>query len=197
MRNQNPGYSIMLIVSSIFLAMVPQLAAAATETIKNVPPTEHFAPAGTPLGDIATAVKLGANDEGWRIIEEHPGLVQASLRIRTHKAVVIIGFDESRYWIEYQDSSNLDYKASSRKKTKTRKEVKGPRIHSNYNIWVGELSKRIAIRTRIPRRRRGSDAPARDPILIADELEKLDALRVRGVLTQDEFDQQKAKLLRR
>jgi hypothetical protein len=33
------------------------------------------------------------------------------------------------------------------------------------------------------------------PILIADELEKLDALREGGVLTQEEFDKQKAKLL--
>jgi len=32
--------------------------------------------------------------------------------------------------------------------------------------------------------------------MIADELEKLDALRQRGVLTQQEFDAQKAKLLR-
>jgi hypothetical protein len=35
------------------------------------------------------------------------------------------------------------------------------------------------------------------PIMIADELEKLDALRERGVLTQEEFDRQKAKLLAR
>jgi hypothetical protein len=33
------------------------------------------------------------------------------------------------------------------------------------------------------------------PLLIADELEKLDKLRQRGLLTQGEFDQQKAKLL--
>jgi hypothetical protein len=31
--------------------------------------------------------------------------------------------------------------------------------------------------------------------MIADELEKLDALRERGILTQEEFDQLKAKFL--
>ena len=35
------------------------------------------------------------------------------------------------------------------------------------------------------------------PLLVADELDKLDKLRLRGVLTQGEFDQQKAKLLTR
>jgi hypothetical protein len=34
------------------------------------------------------------------------------------------------------------------------------------------------------------------PSMIADELDKLDALRQRGVLTQQEFDEQKAKLLK-
>jgi hypothetical protein len=33
------------------------------------------------------------------------------------------------------------------------------------------------------------------PLRIADELDKLEELRQRGVLTQGEFDQQKAKLL--
>jgi hypothetical protein len=35
------------------------------------------------------------------------------------------------------------------------------------------------------------------PLPIADELDKLDKLRRRGVLTQEEFDQQKTKLLAR
>ena len=40
-------------------------------------------------------------------------------------------------------------------------------------------------------------APVGSQLLIAEELENLDALRERGVLTQEEFDQQKAKLLAR
>lgn len=56
--------------------------------------------------------------------------------------------------------------------------------------------RRIAIRTKAPPIDEEKDrGAAHSPLLIADELEKLDALRERGILTQDEFERQKAKLL--
>ncbi len=188
--------SITVNIFLVFLmGVVPALAAAST-TIRNVPPTRHFAPIGTPLVRIAAAIKLAADEEGWHIGGEAPGVIQALLRVRTHRASVTIGFDELNFWIDYLDSSNLDYSPDGRKKTKTRNEVKGPRIHRNYNRWVDQLAKSISIHTRVPPESMSTDTvPARSPILIADELEKLDALRQRGVLSQEEFDQQKTKLL--
>ena len=189
-----------LVVSILLLSFAgagPSFAGG-TATIRNIPPTPHFAPDGTSLADLAGAIRLAADAERWQIIAEVPGVMQASVRVRSHEAVVTIGFDDSNFWIQYQDSINLDYKLSGRRAHRTRREIKGPRIHSNYNIWVDRLAKRIATHAKVPPKANLIETgTTRNPIFIADELEKLSALRERGVLTQEEFDQQKAKLLAR
>jgi hypothetical protein len=77
-----------------------------------------------------------------------------------------------------------------------RKVIKGPVIHKNYNVWVDQLSKRIKIHTKDPPKAEKTETTSRkDPVFIADELGKLVILRQKGVLSQEEFDQQKAKLL--
>lgn len=186
---------VVTILLLIFSGVGPSFAAASV-TIRNTPPTPHFAPAGTPLVDLAVAIRRAANEQGWRIIEEAPGVMQASLHIRSHEAVVTISFDETNFWIEYADSINLDYNPNSLRKTRNRGEIKGPRIHRNYNIWVDQLARKIAVYAKAPPKAKLTEtAPSRNPILIADELERLDALRKRGVLSPEEFDQQKARLL--
>jgi len=186
---------VLLIAVLMLSGLAPPIAAAST-TIRNIAPTPHSAPVGTPLAAISAAVRLAANQQGWIITEEMPGVMQASLRVRTHTAMITIGFDESNYWIDYRDSVNLDYNPNDRRKTKTRRAMKGPRIHRNYNLWVAQLAEGIADQAKSPPSPNLTDsAPSVNPILIADELEKLNALRERGILTQEEFDQQKAKLL--
>ncbi len=184
------------LVLLLMLSWVSPQFSAASVTIRNIPPTPHFAPAGTDLAEIAAAITLAANEQGWRVIAEAPGVIQASVHIRSHTATVFIGFDESNFWIEYQDSINLDYSPHGRRKTKTMSQVKGPRIHRNYHVWVDQLARKIVIHAKVPPKANVTDtAPPRSLTLIADELGKLDALRERGVLSQEEFDQQKAKLL--
>ena len=183
-----------LIPLLVLYVVAPTFADAKSATIRNIPPTPHFAPDGTSPADLAAAIKIAADEVNWRITGEAPGVIQASLFIRTHTAVVTIHYDESNYWIDYQDSANLDYSPNDKTLSgPSRRIVKGPRIHKNYNLWVDQLAKRIAIQTKTPPRT--NQARAADPVMIADELEKLDALRERGILTQDEFDQQKSKLL--
>jgi hypothetical protein len=183
------------LIPLLMLSVVaPTFADAKSATIRNIPPTPHFAPDGTSPADLAAAIKIAADGLHWRIIGEVPGVIQASLLIRTHTAVVTIRYDESNYWIDYQDSVNLGYSPNDmRRNGPSPRIVKGPRIHRNYNLWVDQLAKRIAIQTRTPPRT--NQARAADPVMIADELEKLDVLRERGVITQEEFDQQKMKLL--
>jgi hypothetical protein len=188
--------SVLLLIALLLFSGLALPPAAASATIQNIPGTRHSAPVGTSLATISAAIRFAANQQGWIITEETPGLMQASLRVRTHVAMVTIGFDESNYWIEYRDSVNLDYNPNDRKKTKSMRLIKGPRIHKNYNLWVSQLSESIADHVKAPpQSHSASAAPPLSPILIADELEKLDSLRERGILTQEEFDQQKAKLL--
>ena len=187
---------LVVLISLLMLSVVGSRSALASETIRNNPPTPHFAPAGTPLADVAAAIRSAADEQHWRVVAEAPGVMRASLHVRSHEAVVAIGFDESNFWIEYQDSVNLDYSPNGLRKTRTRSKIQGPRIHRNYNIWVDRLAKTIAIRAKVPPKANlTAPVSSRKPMLIADELEKLDALRERGVLSQEEFDQQKAKLL--
>jgi hypothetical protein len=183
-----------LIPVLILFGLTPPLAVAGA-LIRNIPPTAHLAPVGTSLATLADAIRLAANEEGWVIVEEAPGLTQASLHIRTHSASVGIGFDELNYWIEYLDSVNLDYNPDDRI-IRNNDGSRRARIHINYLRWLDGLAKQISIRTRlIPKLKPTDLAPSKNPLLIADELEKLDALRERGVLSQEEFDSQKVKLL--
>jgi hypothetical protein len=181
----------------VFL-MMPDIAAAAqmSKTVENIAPRPHRAPSGISSEQLVEALTLAAGDMGWRILEEAPGEVTAITLVRgKHEAVVTIGYDESNFWINYKDSKNLNYDPKDYRRGRPgqrRVVTKGPRIHPNYNRWVAALADQIVVRTSNP------PNPSREsPVLIADELDKLDELRQRGVLTQEEFDQQKAKLLNR
>ena len=180
----------------LLLASAIATAAQRITTIENIPPRPHFAPAEASPEQLVAAIRVAAEEQGWRIIGNAPGVVTAVLVRRSHEAVVTIGYDESSFWIDYKDSKNLNYNPKDRMGVgKNRRGVvitKGPRIHPNYNLWVAELANQISLRTQDPPRL--SKGP---PLLIADELDKLDQLRQRGVLTQEEFDRQKAKLLAR
>ncbi len=177
------------------LVLMPEIATAAqkSKTIENIPPWPHLAPVGTSPDRIVAAIIAAAEGQGWRVIGEAPGVVTAILVRRTHEAVIMIGYDELNFWIDYKDSKNLNYNPKDLMepgRDKRHIATKGPRIHPNYNRWVAELADQIVLRMQ------DSPKPSNAlPLLIADELDKLDKLRQSGVLTQREFDQQKAKLL--
>ena len=61
--------------------------------------------------------------------EKEDGHIQGNLLLRTHKAVVDINYDHSKYSITYKDSENLKYD--------------GTDIHRNYNNWVINLTNKI------------------------------------------------------
>jgi hypothetical protein len=186
---------VVLLVAVLMLAGLP-IQSFATK-VRDVPPTPLLAPAGVSLADIAAAIETAAAEEGWIAVVEAPGVMRATLRVRTHKAVVTIGFDESNFWIKYRDSKNLNYNPDYNIMRAGAWED-GPSIHSNYNTWVEELAKSIEVSTIAPGSSNSTNtAPCANAILVADELEKLAALRERGILTQQEFDKQKSKLLAR
>jgi len=200
----------MLVLIVAWMSLASTGAIANHATIQNIPPTPHHAPPGTPLADLGLAIKDACMASGWDVIGDSAGSITARLRIRSHVATVGIRFDESNYSIDYLSSVNLNfnpndfYRGGSRNRKQGRQLpiVKGPRIHGNYNKWVAELNVSISTHLLTPPEAAApedaalSGAAATDPIMIADELEKLDALLQRGVLTQQEFDDLKAKLLK-
>ena len=173
-------------------------AVLASETIRNIPRTPHFASPTTPIESIAAAIKLAAGDYQWRILEEQEGELLASVFVRQkHRATVRIGFDEASYWIDYVDSENLDFSPNDRRLVTSKNRgvvIKGPRIHRNYNRWVANLARQIEVRMQAPPE---VDIQPSPTFSVADEIEKLDDLKQRGVLSSEEFNELKKGILRK
>ena len=128
----------------LILTAAPSLARQAT--LENVAPTKHGAAPGSSPTQIASAIKQAAKGLGWVVAGEEAGSVRLRIRLRAHMALVSVGFDETNYWIDYEDSTKLDYHAEDivRKRPKRKPRViEGPSIHHNYNNWIRNLSNRI------------------------------------------------------
>jgi len=83
------------------------------------------------LDDVRVAITRAGAGLGWIMIEQAPGEIIGTLRLRTHEAIVDVTYDTSTYNIQYVDSANLNYNES-----------KGT-IHKNYNGWVQNLDNAI------------------------------------------------------
>lgn len=150
MTRRTPALSMTLTIG-ILLVLGPTDAGARQMTIENVAPTPHDAQEGVPLSRIASAIKSAGDVLGWKVVGAEPGVIRLRLDVRRHMALVSVGYDAERYWIDYQDSHNLDYHADDlvRRTSKHHKRtIKGPRIHGNYNKWIRNLSRQIQERVR-------------------------------------------------
>ena len=78
---------------------------------------------------VKTAILVAGTSLGWKMEEVSPGLIQGTLILRKHTAVVDISYSATKYSIVYKSSVNLDEKDGQ--------------IHKNYNSWVQNLSNKI------------------------------------------------------
>ena len=103
----------------------------ACATVPLMGPTTTLLPEDPKRTDVtvANAIKAAALQTGWELEKDGPGQMQATLRRRSHVAIVTIIYDASGYRIEYKDSTNLDRE--------------GDQIHRSYNKWVRNLDARI------------------------------------------------------
>lgn len=117
------------------VAVVALAACARTAPIHNVTdvPISPVANQAMTAADVERAIKRAGAQLGWQMKTVKPGLIEATLNLRTHTAVVDIPFSPNSYSILYKDSSNL--------------QADGTVIHSNYNGWVSNLDR--AIRTQL------------------------------------------------
>ncbi len=80
---------------------------------------------------VREAIIKAARERGWVAHELQPGVISATLSVRSHVAEVEIPYDGQRYSINYKSSSNLDYNAGAQT------------IHNQYNNWVAYLRQSI------------------------------------------------------
>lgn len=94
-----------------------------------IDPAPIAVPSNLTSAQVSTEIKRAMINRGWAVAKEQPGVIDATLSIRSHRAQVKITHDRSQVVITYVSSENLDYK-----------EKKGKRlIHRNYNSWVNNL----------------------------------------------------------
>ena len=119
------------------LGMGPALAAVAllglsgcTRPIYNV--SQHpFTSPGT-LAGRTSQIQHAAAGLGWETTVIRPGMIRATLNLRSHVAVTEITYNEQVFSIIYVDSTNLQYDGTS--------------IHKNYNGWIQNLERAINLR---------------------------------------------------
>jgi hypothetical protein len=79
--------------------------------------------------DPAAVIEGALRERGWHVVSRSPGVIDASILLRDHRADIRITYDANRYSIAYRGSENLH--------------AKNGLIHRNYNRWVANLNRDI------------------------------------------------------
>lgn len=120
----------MLIRKRAWLLALPLgLLGACTRTAPMLDNTVAAFIGNASLAQRGEQIQLGAATRGWTTLPQRPGLIRATLNLRTHQAVVDIAYDTERFTIRHVSSINLD--------------EGGGLIHSNYNAWIQYLQQSI------------------------------------------------------
>lgn len=111
------------------IAFVVALGACASKPILNV----NDAPISTgkklQASQVRQAIVTAGAALGWKVVDVKPGLLEGTLRLRDHTAVVEIPYTTSKYSIIFKSGVNLNEKDGQ--------------IHKNYNGWVQNLERGI------------------------------------------------------
>ena len=128
MRKTNSG-----LTKTLCLALGLGLSAASWswggQPIQNVNDATVVSASPVQTSQVKSAIMIAGTSLGWQMAEVSPGLIQGTLNLRKHTAVVDIPYSAAKYSIVYRSSINLDEKDGQ--------------IHKNYNSWVQNLSKKI------------------------------------------------------
>lgn len=88
------------------------------------------------MDDMEAAIFEGCAKRGWSPASVQDGVVEATLYLREHVAVVRISFLPGRFTIKYVRSDKLNYGKDKNG---------GELIHPNYNDWVQFLKNDITV----------------------------------------------------
>ena len=116
-----------IIVLGISFAVA--LGACASIPILNVNDAPIATGKSLQVNQVRQAIVTAGSALGWKIVDSKPGLLEGTLRLRDHTAVVEIPFTTGKYSIVFKSGVNLNEKDGQ--------------IHKNYNGWVQNLEKSI------------------------------------------------------
>ncbi|MEZ2742255.1 hypothetical protein ACBP93_06405 [Paenalcaligenes hominis] len=114
----------------ILLALVASLAgcAAPIMNVENAPVTS-VSNHNLSASQVRDAIVRAGAGLGWQMKDVAPNLLQGTLHLRTHVAVVDIPYSAKEYSILYKSSVNLN--------------AADGKIHKNYNGWITNLKNGI------------------------------------------------------
>lgn len=115
---------------ALLVAALVGLGGCRTAPIMNVPSTAVPSSKATEES-VQKAIMSAGYGLGWNMKVVRPGLIEGTLLLRRHRAVVEIPYSARSYSIRYKDSSELNYNAANHT------------IHSNYNGWIKNLDNAI------------------------------------------------------
>jgi hypothetical protein len=215
-RRGCPCYVLFLFAFGTWLATGSPANAARTTEMYRMQPRPHRASEGVTDEQIRGAIVKAAERAGWRPYVRGARIVEVYISVRggKHTATVEVEFDEQNYVVRYVTSYNLGHNdhycgppkrvsVAGPRRRRREKVCDGEIIHPHYNDWVrgledGILRSIVLLREGEPVRPISTPkkpAPSPAPLFVADELKKLKVLRDEGVLTEEEFDVQKRRLL--
>jgi len=121
----NPFSLLLFTVIFATASLLPATAQAArVEPVQNV--ENAPVPAGLDLTAVRNAIIDGCSVRSWVAQEVEDGMLQCTVQVRSHTAVVDISYSTENYSITYAHSVNLKYEDGE--------------IHRNYNSWVQNLN---------------------------------------------------------
>jgi len=140
--------------------------------------------------EVQAAIIEGCAARGWSASLESEGMISASILVRgKHLAQIAIPFDSSTFSLLYVSSENLDYDPDRNT------------IHRNYNKWVLKLSRTInqkfsaglAASQVSALEAKTAAGSQRDDVY--GKLLQLGELRDKGIISEEEFEAEKRKLM--
>lgn len=113
------------------VALAVVLAGCTSKPLYNVDNAPVTSASGKSLkaDQVKGAIVAAASSLGWRISDQKPGHIEATLNLREHEAVVDIPYSATSYSIKFKSGKNIGEKEGQ--------------IHRNYNGWVQNLDNKI------------------------------------------------------
>ncbi|WP_205028297.1 hypothetical protein [Oleisolibacter albus] len=125
---------LLVFAALVAFALPAQAQFGRTQPVYNVEDAPIASVSGKSLSaeEVKSRIIQAAQAREWIVQEVGPGHLTATVRPRTHVAVVDILYSPTLYSIKYKDSTNLLYD--------------GTTIHRNYNKWVKLLEADINVK---------------------------------------------------
>lgn len=123
--------TLFVLVALVCLSSPAQALFGRTQPIYDVTDAPITTMSGKTLSghQVKSILTQTATARGWRVREQAPGHLVATITPRSHMAAVDITYTNKSYSIHYKDSNNLLYNGSD--------------IHRNYNKWIKFLENNI------------------------------------------------------